>query len=370
MQLCTGVHGRLDDGRCLVEKLPANSHDTVKYRLAPEDAPEDAPEGAPEHSSQALASQATASASDLDPQPADPSADQATESADNEAADADATVAQGDTSPAQNLQPEGSSTLQPRYDSGSLHEMGAGERLEAANFAQLQQTTASVAIMPFLPLSGNWPDLVPAIENDRNGSQRTTALQGRDSQPSGPAVADARPVRQHTTALGGRRLPQGEPLADCMGQLPGLSNHSSHSEQTLTLRLEATPDAFVPQPAGHLSPPSSSGNVPVPTDDGMHGMLPMELATLAQARQIALSLPQHPAAKALVQLAQTELQAVLQQQGLNAAYIEALARFVPSVSMVGAEPENGTLAGGMYADDEMQVQQRPYLPVHVHSINC
>ena len=37
VQLVHGVHGRLDDGRCLVERLAPDEHGVVRFRLAPEE---------------------------------------------------------------------------------------------------------------------------------------------------------------------------------------------------------------------------------------------------------------------------------------------------------------------------------------------
>ena len=37
LQLVHGVHGRLDDGRCLVERLAPDEHGVVRFRLAPEE---------------------------------------------------------------------------------------------------------------------------------------------------------------------------------------------------------------------------------------------------------------------------------------------------------------------------------------------
>ena len=37
LQLVHGVHGRLDDGRCLVERLPPDEYGVIRFRLAPEE---------------------------------------------------------------------------------------------------------------------------------------------------------------------------------------------------------------------------------------------------------------------------------------------------------------------------------------------
>ena len=60
LQLVHGVHGRLDDGRCLVERLPPDEYGVVRFRLAPEEliSPQ-LSEGLAALSSQSHASQAT-----------------------------------------------------------------------------------------------------------------------------------------------------------------------------------------------------------------------------------------------------------------------------------------------------------------------
>ena len=360
LQLCTGAHGRLDDGRCLVVKLPADSSGIVKYRLAPEDAPE--------HPTQSLLTQATAAASASDfilGQPTDPNATPVAESADTETAAADASLSQDDASPARNLKSEVSSTLQPRPDPRLSHVGSVGRRLEAADFAQLRQSTAQVASSTLFLPSGIEADLVPARGTDRSGSQRTTALQGAESQPSTLAMAGAGPVNQ----------PQ---QPGCMAQLPGLSNYSSHSVQVLTLRLEATPDTSVPQ-ASTVQGPShtSSGDLTAPVE-GMHSTASMELSAPRQAGAFALSPSYQPAAAS--GLAQAGMQAVSQQPRWNAMCTKASSAWLaqsggPSEIVDGAETGNEAFGTGCYAD-EMQVQQNLYTacahssPAHAALNSC
>ena len=118
LQLLHGVHGRLDDGRCLVEKLLPDEHGVVRFRLAPEEPlPATGNGGLAEPSSPAAASPQVEAA-------------QVTHSSDSHAAAVGAAGLsyQEDITPAQNFDPAELPALQPRPASASPR---GKEQLEA-----------------------------------------------------------------------------------------------------------------------------------------------------------------------------------------------------------------------------------------------
>ena len=206
LQLCSGTDGRMEDGRCLVERLPVGQHGTVRFRLAPED------------SAGALAAPTTEaiSAADSHTQPAGSWFSKITQSAGMDAADHE----EDEDLPAPDLATEEKSTVQSRQS------------------AALDGDSTARHVGPVLG-PPSWPDEEQGANQEHNPPPVPSRALAPGSLAAVPDAAD----KFDMEAWQGGQSAQAV-LSGChteRGQSSSPADHSSASAQNLHLRLEETP---------------------------------------------------------------------------------------------------------------------------------